>query len=278
MKKVALKKLIEERIYKYCTLDDLLEMANNSIYDLILNVIDTIDTQIKNCRIDLDDVIFLINDRLSPDHIKYDVAEYTLLTTQKNFITASELFAKSIRDSKDLIKNQLSIIMDTYVSINPDMDLTLLQKNWAIEVKKLDNRLNSNLKSYKLLLVDTLNELNEEITFLANSIKTKSFNTTKYENIKIQSELTASATLDKAVKENKYKKIFDYRDISQLAESLDFTLVRFNGDHAIYKHNITGESLPIPARTIGSGLSYKIQKQLREKSIEPIKESMEKAN
>ena len=56
--------------------------------------------------------------------------------------------------------------------------------------------------------------------------------------------------------------ISDFRDLNRLAEDNGFSKIRQNGDHAIYKDK-KGNITVIPqGRTIGKGLSYKIQKSL----------------
>lgn len=59
-----------------------------------------------------------------------------------------------------------------------------------------------------------------------------------------------------------YKYIDDFRQLNKLAISKGFTYERSNGDHGIYKDN-KGRIVVIPqGRSIGKGLSLKIQKSL----------------
>ena len=59
-----------------------------------------------------------------------------------------------------------------------------------------------------------------------------------------------------------YKYIDDYKDLNSLAEQNGFTYIRSRGDHGIYR-NKEGLTVVIPqGRTIGKGLSIKIQKTI----------------
>lgn len=60
-----------------------------------------------------------------------------------------------------------------------------------------------------------------------------------------------------------FKYIDDYKDLNSLAKENGFNLIRCNGDHGIFR-NDNGYTVVIPqGRTIGKGLSIKIQKSIK---------------
>lgn len=64
----------------------------------------------------------------------------------------------------------------------------------------------------------------------------------------------------------KYKNIFDFKTLNKIAEQAGFKKVRQKGDHGIFK-SIDGDVVVIPqGRSIGKGLSCKIQKNIMKSS------------
>ncbi|WP_254306765.1 type II toxin-antitoxin system HicA family toxin [Clostridium sp. 001] len=62
------------------------------------------------------------------------------------------------------------------------------------------------------------------------------------------------------VEKSKVKKIFDYKKLNKLVKNSGFEEVRQTGDHKIFSDGI--KSISIPQKTIGKGLSVKIQRQM----------------
>ena len=63
------------------------------------------------------------------------------------------------------------------------------------------------------------------------------------------------------VVKNKNEKLFSYRDMDNFMKENGFEIIRYNGDHCIYSNG--SYSIPLPCRTIGKGLSMKIQSQVK---------------
>lgn len=70
--------------------------------------------------------------------------------------------------------------------------------------------------------------------------------------------------LEKLKKNQKkdYFKIFDYKEMIDLAEKNEYKQVRQSGDHIIMQHNKTNKIVPIPAHELKYGLMIQIQKQI----------------
>lgn len=65
------------------------------------------------------------------------------------------------------------------------------------------------------------------------------------------------------VKSAQYKYVGDYKALNKYAISKGFEMVRCKGDHGIFKHRVYGTCVVIPqSRTVGKGLSIKIQKNI----------------
>ena len=77
-----------------------------------------------------------------------------------------------------------------------------------------------------------------------------------------------SDALEKSIKENKKKsKIFDYKEMNRLAKLKGFETTHCNGSHMILRHIDSKKSIVVPQHSIGKGLSFKIQKQMKDNSI-----------
>lgn len=77
-----------------------------------------------------------------------------------------------------------------------------------------------------------------------------------YKELRSKYEDTHVEEIDK----KDYKKIFDYKKLNKLIKGNGFEEVRQTGDHKIFSDGI--KSIPIPQKTIGKGLSLKIQRQI----------------
>ena len=60
---------------------------------------------------------------------------------------------------------------------------------------------------------------------------------------------------------SKNEKLFSYREMDNFMKENGFEIIRYNGDHCIYSNGVY--SIPLPCRTIGKGLSMKIQTQVK---------------
>ena len=64
-----------------------------------------------------------------------------------------------------------------------------------------------------------------------------------------------------------YFKIFDYKEMIDLAEKNEYKQVRQSGDHIIMQHIKTNKIVPIPAHELKYGLMLQIQKQIQTNKI-----------
>ncbi|APM37796.1 type II toxin-antitoxin system HicA family toxin [Clostridium kluyveri] len=83
------------------------------------------------------------------------------------------------------------------------------------------------------------------------------------ERIELLKTLTLDAKVDisKEYKKDIYK-IFNYKDMNRLLEINGYEEDRQTGDHKIYKSKDGKKSIPVPQRSLGKSLSFKIQKQI----------------
>ena len=64
-----------------------------------------------------------------------------------------------------------------------------------------------------------------------------------------------------------YLKIFDYKEMIDLAEKHEYKQVRQSGDHIIMQHKKTNKIVPIPAHELKYGLMLQIQKQIHANKV-----------
>lgn len=123
-----------------------------------------------------------------------------------------------------------------------------LMDGWQILINEINKIFEGNLVFY-LEFRDLKTHLNAKLSYkIKDSILEIIDNSEEIEDIE-------------EVKDD-YKYIDDYRQLNKLATSKGFTYERSNGDHGIYKDN-KGRIVVIPqGRSIGKGLSLKIQKSL----------------
>ena len=63
--------------------------------------------------------------------------------------------------------------------------------------------------------------------------------------------------------EQRYRKIFDYKEMLRLAQQNGYEHKRTSGDHLILQHKKSKNIIVIPAHQLGYGLMLEIQKQIR---------------
>lgn len=83
------------------------------------------------------------------------------------------------------------------------------------------------------------------------------------ERIELLKTLTLNIEVDisKKYKKDIYK-IFNYKDMNRLLETNGYKEDRQTGDHKIFKSKDGTKSIPVPQRSLGKSLSFKIQKQI----------------
>lgn len=116
---------------------------------------------------------------------------------------------------------------------------------------------NGDISNIKWLKVDIEND---EISILTETRLLEFLQFNSFGEVKNQVEVPIS---DEIVEEKDiYKYIDDWKELSSLANSKGYNLVRSKGDHGIFKNN-DGYTVIIPqGRNIGKGLSIEIQKRL----------------
>ncbi|KEZ85632.1 hypothetical protein IO99_13220 [Clostridium sulfidigenes] len=266
MKKKEIKELIRKKIYKYYNIDTLIQLANDTVYDIILEYIEEMDKSIEVAKVQTNMLVCKIQDLDSKNKVEYDnfISEFENISN--DFMENIVKFNQAIYNGKDIIYEILYDMINKSYQAGNDITDDTIKRRLSIEEKKLKNRFIGNLAVFKSYLKDKVDSVANDIEFIEDIVNKKD---KKYDElIKKQNEklIRNETVLNQAIKNEKYKKVFEYRDLAKLAESMNFEIVRYNGDHAIYEHRITKETLPIPVRTLGNGLSFQIQKQLREKS------------
>lgn len=123
--------------------------------------------------------------------------------------------------------------------------LPLYQKRCNVLRNKIEIMIKSMHDNYAEELVDILMQILHDTGKLVSESDKKKYEIIQEEDKKIQ-----------------YKKIFDYKEMQQLALDYGYEKVRTTGDHMMYKHIKTNKLVPIVAHEIQTGLSRQIQKQL----------------
>jgi predicted RNA binding protein YcfA (HicA-like mRNA interferase family) len=80
-------------------------------------------------------------------------------------------------------------------------------------------------------------------------------------NEEIEEELKLIEQFKEKTKRD-YFKIFDYKEMINLAEQNEYKQVRQSGDHIIMQHVKSNKIVPIPAHELKYGLMLQIQKQI----------------
>lgn len=137
-----------------------------------------------------------------------------------------------------IVYNLKDYITDVFVDIFSSCSSTLLELG-------LDN-------SYVLTLVDLVN--NDYDSFSKKFLC--------YKNELEVKEMMEDCSIDIVYNSYKIDYIDDYKKLNKLAFDSGYSLIRSNGDHGIFK-NENGDVVVIPqGRSVGKGLSLKIQKVL----------------
>lgn len=154
-----------------------------------------------------------------------------------------------IKNEKDKMYEKLKLFVNNDVKIN---------KLWGRFIL-LDNK----LKSITLSVItnytccdDIMNDIDDDIKIIQRILDRRTCNKMKeYEKL-LQKR--------KQHKKEMYK-IFDYKKMNKLAKELGYVSSRDNnGDHKQFTHKDTNKTIPIPQKTLGSGISFKIQKEIFE--------------
>lgn len=145
---------------------------------------------------------------------------------------------------KEIAVLEREFIKKSVVYVNRKQ-LPLYQKRCNILRNKIGVMIKSMQDNYAEELVDILMQILHDTGKLVSESDKQKYEIIQEEEKKIQ-----------------YKKIFDYKEMQQLALNYGYEKVRTSGDHMMYKHTKTNKLVPIVGHEIQIGLSRTIQKQL----------------
>ena len=160
---------------------------------------------------------------------------------------------KKIQSFYDEVENRL----EAYLDENTKFDMvykrlhTLSQKFIHMAVS-----LNMNCLGHDGQIVRTTDEL-LKLNQLAKEKSDAEINKNNEQIKKIMKELKENK------KNNQYKKIFDYKEMVDLARENGYVEDRYNGDHLIMVHSNTNKIVVIPQHKLKYGIMVQIQKQVK---------------
>lgn len=142
-----------------------------------------------------------------------------------------------LRSNKDLFMMQIR--MDTFTK-------KLINMTICLEITDMDNEgvfkdVYYDLMSIKKIIETRNNEYDEEQERLLMQLKES--------------------------QKKDYFKIFDYKEMIDLAEKNEYKQVRQSGDHIIMQHKKSNKIVPIPAHELKYGLMLQIQKQIHANKV-----------
>lgn len=128
----------------------------------------------------------------------------------------------------------------------------LVKKRMSILVAKINNYLHNfhdmTFEDATIMLCNLLDNINDFLDWYES------------ENLEKAEEALVEFSVEKSG--FKFRKLFNYKDMIDYAEDNGFVYKGSNGDHQLYEHKETNKVVVIPAHTLGTGIAYKIQKQI----------------
>ena len=191
------------------------------------------------------------------------------------------LLRENIRKHSDLVNyNDLKV----YDRIDAMMNDVINKSCIFIKSKKEETRFrkricllfNSICGQMEYFIKETLQGTSEDLACFFNISIAEKIDSLKREILKHESEIrkrnfNESICSDELnnidIANQKYEKIFSYKDMEKLALKNGFIYKWSNGSHNVYEHNETNKIVVIPAHELGLGLSLKIQKQIYTNAI-----------
>jgi predicted RNA binding protein YcfA (HicA-like mRNA interferase family) len=211
--------------------------------DDLINIID------KFCTINSNTIIHL-NSTYDDKKRKLDFQQHTtkicstyidIMTCYIDKVMANECipYMKSKKDLDLINKRRLFLLNkynQTFITLTNELfedflnDVILFMKDYLLDIVANNESMENK-------------NLNEIIEYIPE------------ENIIIEETSTTT-------KVPKIKKIFNYKNLQNLALNNGYKYKWSSGDHNIFEHSITNKIIVIPSHTLGLGLSIKIQKQI----------------
>lgn len=267
MNRENIMKLISQRAYNY-TLEEIIKETDIKVYDLILECVGFVDNNISKSKEKSNEMIIKLQTLDFNNELEVNKYETELNEMSSYFIKCYKYDGEKLKEKADKeLTNMLKEMVTKAFKSGYDIRNNVIASRLAVEEHKLKSRFKDNVLSFEGITNDKIKSYLDDCNYIEDVITNKVLD---IQDLQIKNQeriLNENEILEEAVKRERYKKLFQGKEVFKLAESMGFVNVRQNGDHAIYEHKITNESLPIPDRTLSSRESYNIQKQLREKSI-----------
>lgn len=229
-------------------------------------------------------------EKVRADKLNEVSVEIYTLSEEADNVDFFELETIALMDKIDYLANKFNAMMNNYNEKIKEVDIevdslidkvneimTAMQEQSANFVQgnitKYSHNINANMVKNRLFIfrkriIKLLNEFLDNDSTLTGEIDyTKdTINILKRQAMRrVKKECEA---LEKSIKENKKKsKIFDFKEMNRLAKLKGFETTHCSGSHMILRHNESNKSVVVPQHSIGKGLSYKIQKQIKSNSI-----------
>lgn len=223
--------------------DKLSDFADKTIREKYFDIHDKIEEMKKICK---GNIYFEIIDDLNNkvDNLSYEIENI------KFYLNNPDGFRK---DMMDAAQGDSKVFVDEIMTLE-----TLAYYN---DMQKLSNTIHCRT-------IQTMGR----ITFVINTVRDEVVNP-YYEILNKEIDDISKILQDKGEEltfiikdfpnkseKSKIQKIFDYKKLNKLIENSGYEEVRQTGDHKIFSDGI--KSIPIPQKTIGKGLSFKIQRQI----------------
>lgn len=149
---------------------------------------------------------------------------------QNNMLVITSKYIKSNKDYEMLYK-RIDEFSKNLINIAIGLDVNCIDETYIFE------------------------EIREDFSMLYTMIDKKL-------NKEIEEEHELMERFERNQKKN-YLKIFDYKEMINLAEEHEYEQVKQSGDHIIMQHRKTNKIVPIPVYELKYGLALQIQKQIQ---------------
>ncbi|HEX9027113.1 MAG TPA: type II toxin-antitoxin system HicA family toxin [Clostridium sp.] len=229
--------------YKNDMLDDVYTKAHNLKY-LIDNFIDKLDVDVI-----MTDIMYEEAGNFFDSYNEIKDEFENVMHHVKDYIY---VIGREIRE----LQYKMIEITEKYIRTNKEYDL--LNKRIEIFGKKLFN-ISISLDTHSVNESCILGEIREVLNIMHKIIMAK-----------LDKEIQDEYKLIEQLKQNQkkdYFKIFDYKEMVDLAEKHEYKQVRQSGDHIIMQHKKTNKIVPIPAHELKYGLMLQIQKQIQANKV-----------
>ncbi|NFS11568.1 type II toxin-antitoxin system HicA family toxin [Clostridium botulinum] len=241
--------LEDDLIYKH--LDKLVEVEKIKETEFNDSYVKFYELQDKIDNIDINNLPKFLNDVQLYSKKYLEISNEYQISLDKYLKKIDEIIECFKQYDKEFDNN-----LKLYVKDNETVDINLLFTRICLLNKKTRGMAKS-MKLSDLAIDDIRLCVNDDIEILTR-IATRKANK-KLEQLELEQK--------KIKQRNKYKKIFDYKEMVKLAENNNYEYSRCCGDHAIYVHKDSFKIVVIPQHELGFGLMLDIQKQIKENKV-----------